>query len=220
MLADHLNVRVGNDRRKKAAAALLAQMQAQHPGGQSNPGAVGVRQSGGLARAGARAGMLRGSGRMMPLPPGLAGQAAQFAQANQIGDFSLNAEQQAGAYDPGVAAGGYAAANDPAQGASSVGAGGGSAAGTPSAAGGGAGPGSTPITPEQQAVASNTDPGWLGAVDNPGGGMISYGGGAAPAAAPAAGAGGPIADGTPMNGGIYYQGTIIPMGVWRSLQLG
>jgi hypothetical protein len=205
-----MDPRLGNQRRKKAAAALMAQRAA----GTSTAGLGGVRQSGGLARAGAKAGIIRGQGRGIPAGlEGLYARAGEFARQNQLGDYSLNAEQQATASDPGIYAGGYAAANAPVQDAGGLGGQQQYTAGetiAPAPVGsnvfvtgepGGAGAGGTATgDPEaNQFMAGQTD-------INPFGGFS--GGQGAPQ------------DGQPMNGGVYYQGTIIPMGVWRAISQG
>lgn len=208
-----MDPRLGNQRRKKAAAALLAQRQA----GSYNAGLGGVRQSGGLARAGAKAGIIRGQGRGIPAGlEGLYARAGDFARQNQLGDFSMNAEQQSSAYDPAVNAGGYAAANAPVADAGGMG---GQQTYTPGAEIPAAPVGSTPFVTGQPggAGAGGTATGdpeanqfMAGTTDiNPFGGFSS-GGGAA----------GAPQDGQPMNGGVYYQGTIIPMGVWRAISQG
>jgi hypothetical protein len=211
-----MDVRAGNQRRKKAAAALLTQMQAR--AGNSSAGLGGIRQSGGLARAGAKAGIIRGQGRGIPAGlEGLYARAGDFARQNQLGDYSLNVEQQTGAQDPGIYAGQYAAANAPAAPVQDSGGLGGQTtyqAGetiAPAPVGsnpfvtgepGGAGAGGTATgDPEaNQFMAGTTD-------INPFGGFSSGGGSQ-----------GAPQDGQPMNGGVYYQGTIIPMGVWRAIQ--
>lgn len=238
-----MDVTVGNTRRKKAAAAMLAQMQARL-GGQSGVGAMsggigGQRVTGGLGRSGARAGMLGGQGRGIPAGlEGLYARASDFARSNLIGDQGLVAEQQAGAVDPGVNAGSNAAANAPGVPAAPV-----SAVGDPGAMPAAAASAvSGPYVPPQQSADSYnqgdanpyggtapTSPDGLGQTQtdlaqynatsplaNQGGIPEGYDAGAAPSAA---GAGAPQ-DGQPMNGGIYYQGTIIPMGVWRAIQQG
>ena len=216
-----MNVRVGNDRRKKAAAALLAQMQSS---GGATAGLGGVRQTGGLARAGAKAGIIRGQGRGIPAGlEALYARAGDFARQNQ-GGYQLNAEQQPGGVDPGQQAGAYAAANAP----SDPGGQGGQQAGTPGAATPGppAAPGLPQFTPEQQA---NVNDYW-GSVGSQIQGMQQSGApfnaqSGADVAANALGAAGPLPggqpqDGQPMNGGVYFEGTIIPAAVWRAIQHG
>jgi hypothetical protein len=216
-----MDVRQGNQRRKKAAAALLAQMQAR-TAGNASAGLGGVRQSGGLARAGAKAGIIRGQGRGIPAGlEGLYARAGDFARQNQLGDYSLNAEQQVGAPDPGVFAGGYATANAPISDPGGVG---GQAQGVQDPVVAGA------QAQESQAVEGSTayanQAQGVGVINDPGLSDLQK----LQTLVPGYGStlGGPLQgqtadaprDGQPMNGGIYYQGTIIPMGVWRAISQG
>ena len=224
--------RLGDRRRKKALAALLAQMQGRGQAG-GNAGLGGVRQTGGLARAGARAGIIRGQGRGIPAGlEGLYARAGEYGRQNALGGYQLNAERQPGAVDPGIHAGSYASQNAPVQNApvqDSGGMGGQSTytpgstipAATPGSnqfvtgepGGAGAGGTATGDPEHNQFLAGQTD------IDPFAG---SVGGSSAPqGGTPGGGVGAGVPqDGQPMNGGVYYQGTIIPMGVWRAISQG
>lgn len=230
MLQDKLDVRAGNNRRKQALNKLVSQIMGARADQGATLAASNVRQGGGLGRGSRKQGAFNLSvGRGVPQGlEGLYAKAADYAQQNLGLGGDLRAERQFSGADPGANASQYAQQNSPTAGGDT-----GAAPGVfqapqltpgtvvaPSGSGNaltGGAPGGTATTdPEHNSyIQGNSEVDAMNVQFQPT--TIASGLDPAFATAIAAKQGAPT-DGTPMNGGIYYQGTIIPIGVWNAMK--